>query len=114
MTKVTKKLHAERLATSQKVASAVLKEQSKRKASEVKTTELTKTLSHEKERVAAATSLANAAIMLKQQAEQGVVRSTKQHLEENYRNLIEKLQEELKSSNLLVFRKGHNGSSAEK
>ena len=38
--------------------------------------------------------------MLKQQAKQGVVRSTKRHLEENYRNLIEKLQEELKSSNL--------------
>ena len=88
------------MATSQKVANAVSKEQSKRKASEVKTTELTNTLSHEKERVAAATSLANTAIMLKQRAEHGVVRSTERSLEEKYRNRIEKLQDELKSSNL--------------
>ena len=98
--KAHEKLHAERAAASQKVAAAVSKTIVKLKKSGELAADLTQKLSKEKNRVAAATSLANAAIMCEQQAEHGVVRSTGRRLEEKYRIIIKKLQDELKSSNV--------------
>ena len=56
-------------------------------------------MTQEKERVAAATSMANILVKAKQHAEHGSVRSTARSLEEKYRDLIEKLQDDLKTSN---------------
>ena len=55
-------------------------------------------MTQEKERVVAATSMANILVMAKQQAEHGSVRSQTRALEEKYRNVIEKLQDDLKTS----------------
>ena len=56
-------------------------------------------MTQEKERVAAVTSMANIFVKAKQKAEHGGVRSMARSLEEKYRNLIEKLQDDLKTSN---------------
>ena len=56
-------------------------------------------MTQEKERVVAATSMANILVMAKQQAEHGSVRSQTRALEEKYRDVIEKLQDDLKTSN---------------
>ena len=84
------------MAASQKVDSAVSKQKLKLKAFEVKATELTKKLRQEKNRVAIATSLANSAIIRKQEAEHGVGRAVKRRLNDNYRNEIEELKDKLK------------------
>ena len=96
--KPREQLHEERAAASQKIAAAVSKAKVKLKKSEERAVDLKQKLSQEKEHLTATTRLANKAIMSKQQAKHGVVPSTTWCLEEKYRTVIEKLQDELKSS----------------
>ena len=100
--KAREKLRSERFAASQKVASVASKERSKRKVSEAKATELTKKLRQEQKHVATASSLLNVAITCKQETERGVVRSTDRRFEEKYRHIIEELQDNIKSSNVII------------
>ena len=89
----------ERTAASQKIAAAASKNKLNLKKSDEVAAGLKKQLTQEKERVAAATSMAKVLVMETQQAEHGSVRPKTRSLEEKYRNVIEKLQDDLKTSN---------------
>ena len=86
------------VAASQKVASSVSQEILKRKTSQVEAAELTENLCQESVLVAAATNMANAAVICKEEAKLDAIQSTERRLKDQYRSTIEELQDQLKTS----------------
>ena len=91
-------LRAERVAASQKMASAVSEGKLKKQASEVEASKLSEKLRQANDRASAAMKMANIVVMRKEEAECGSLRATERRIEAQYRSTIESLEEQSKIS----------------